>query len=289
MNATMLVRAEQPQWSAEALPLFVFPRRLAARAEDRTSALRACADRHLPRAGSILFRGFPLEDAHDMQRFAEVFGLSLAQTSAAALLTLARPRRAWLGLSGARASRRTIAIADTRELHLNLPRTLRQRLIHRGLRYRHVFSEQGTRWQDVFQTDSRGAVEVFVHAHGYLPSWLDGGALRLERAGAVVDTSQTGAMFFEDTTPMLLHAQAVAQSYGRTPEVELRHRDGTAVERGLLQELVDVFADCSTEIDLEAGDVLLLDTALTCTILPEVEPALHVGAFALDPADQRSS
>lgn len=278
----MPVRAEEPTWPAEALPLVVFPQHKTGAGSELSAALRACVERHLPRTGSLLFRGFACDyarETRDLRQLAESFPVSVSLAPAGALLAFTQPRRAWLTHAGAPGSVSSLELADSREFYWNLPHTLRGRLLRDGLHYARIFHEDRLPWQDAFQTRGRTAIELFARAHGYSVSWLQGGALRLERAGAVVGYhAPTDALFFEDTIPLLMHARGVASARAElSPEFELRYGDGSAVEDSVIADLLDTFTACATEVELEAGDVLVFDSEVTSLQLAGTAPELHIG------------
>jgi hypothetical protein len=101
----------QPEWSAEPLPLVVFPRRGAGDSGDWMAALRSCIERYLPRVGSILFRGFPVRSAEEFACFAAAFGASRTRDPGDA-----GTGRLWIGCTNAAEANADTLIADTREL-----------------------------------------------------------------------------------------------------------------------------------------------------------------------------
>jgi len=279
-------RAIEPEWSAEVLPLVVFPRSLPALASASTrggrgwsQALRRCAERYLPRVGSILFRGFDVQGAVALERFGELFGASLAPLPAGAILSQNQPGRLWLGCCGESTLRTSLRVADKRELYRCVSPELRMRFTQRGLRYARVLGEAHRRWQDVFETTSRTAVEAWCSAHDLAFAWQPGDTLRLERPGAVIrQHPRTGTPLWADATPLWQLAQGVHEGQtgladvARAPAAfELRYADGSAVEADVVEEILAAFTECATDLDIESGDVLLVDDLVISLWLPAAQ------------------
>jgi hypothetical protein len=131
-NATSVAAAE---WSAEAIPLVVFPGRRQSEIAERAASLRAVAERYLPRFGSMLFRGFQAHRDQDFARFVRTFGASIDVLPAGSIWGEAGSGRMWIACASAVDAGAETLIADNRELLANLSSGLRSRLAQRGLRF----------------------------------------------------------------------------------------------------------------------------------------------------------
>jgi len=130
MTTAVCSRAE----GAEDVPLVVFPVRNHATPSERAASLRACADRYLPRLGSILFRGFRVYGTEDLLRFAAAFRASAALVTADSIWGEAGRGRVWVACTGSAETSVETRIADNRELRSLLSIATRTRLFERGFR-----------------------------------------------------------------------------------------------------------------------------------------------------------
>ena len=248
--------------SHEALPLVVFPRGPSA-AADRAAALRGCAERYLPRVGSILFRGFAVHGAAEFRRFVQGFGACVSTPlHAAALGGFAGPGRLWLGCAAEAAETCRTRIADNRELYANLSVALRTRIIERGLRFVLTLGGQAG-WRDVFQTEDRAQLEAFCRAHGTRFEWLPQDALRIERKGPrLARHPDTGEPSWIDAGPLLHYAWGQTDAALGGATFEVLYGDGARFEPPLGDGIVEAFSASASRVEWEAGDVLLIDGAM---------------------------
>ncbi len=172
----------------------------------------------LTRHGALLFRGFDVHDAHDFERIAravdeelknEYLGTSPRDAitdfvfSASELpgfypipqhcemsFTAHPPRRVFFGclVPPARGSGET-PLCDFRKVWRDLDPALRDRFVGAGLRIVRNYSGPSgggrfdpwklKRWDEMFLTSDRSAVEATCRAEGFEPIWTEGEGLRL--------------------------------------------------------------------------------------------------------------
>jgi hypothetical protein len=241
-NATDWVHA------LERVPMIAFPRSASARSVWHEQA-RACIARFLPRRGSILFRGFDV-DEHAQQRLVAALGGSALPIPAIA---------PWghdgggMALVHCAMQAAPSSLVDLRELYRALPGATRARLVDRGLLYVQRLGRD--RWPQLFVDGE--AVADWCAATDASYEWLRDGSLRLAlRERSVARQLATGALCWSART--LRFASADPHS-GR----ELRHADGSAIAPQLRVDLERALSCVRTVIAWEPGDLLVVDRTLT--------------------------
>jgi hypothetical protein len=274
------------------LPLVVLPRSSEPGVDPLGPALRACSDRYLTRAGSILLRGFGIRDERALRELVSVFadptrsyklgrGRALAGGDAdAASLRNERaygpecPSRLWLCCTDLGQARAVAAIADCREVYRRVCPSIRRRWTERGLLLvRSYGTEVGLPWGKAFETADGSCVERHcVERHclslGIRWEWRNDDGLRLSKVcTAVAVHPLTGeSVWFNDahrcTAPFSEDERGSAPT-SIEPACEVRHADGSRIDPTDLRHVRAAFEASTVVFDWEPGDVLMLDNLLT--------------------------
>lgn len=256
------------------LPLVVFPRLPGADLGNHGASLRLTAERYLPRLGNILFRGFDVQSAEGLRRFAGGFGTALAGAEPHELVELvelgharahagAWPLRTWLSATDAALPGWTF-MADGREVFRALPKSLRARFVDRGLmQVQRITLDAGT---------ERASLEAVCRASGASVEWLEPGvAITRRRLPAVIAHPLTHELVW------LADVLAPARE-GK----ELVHADGSVIEASIKDEIEAAFDDVRVVLEWEAGDVLLLDNLIMSHVHVAPEGRVFTPTLLLD-------
>ncbi|MEY4577845.1 MAG: hypothetical protein RL701_2548 [Pseudomonadota bacterium] len=291
----------------DALPLIVFPRGLGSDSGGLGSALQQCIQRYLPRTGSMVLRGFSVNDERALRGLVAAAG---ELTLAPAALTLVEPcqccarsdrpfvsrvANAWCAkrhapqllhpvcayadgspkhvwfryetppepaeLHTPHELTSSCVVADSREVYGRLSADLRRHVEAKDFcdvlefAAAELSAPQRT-WQEALGTTRRAEVETWCRNRGVAWRWLPGDGLQLRhvRSPSIVHPSTGARLWF---------------SYAHLPPELLRERgqrleyaDGEPVEAALLAEVREAFAASACELELSAGDILLLDNLL---------------------------
>lgn len=160
-------------------------------------------------------------------------------------------------------------IADCRRVYQKIDPEIRQRFADKGWLYVRNFGDGfGLDWRTVFQTDDRAQVEAHCAKTGIEVEWKDGGRLRTRaRRAAVARHPVTGEMtwfnhatFFHVSTlePEVQSALLAEFDVDDLP-TNTCYGDGTPIEPEVLDHLRAVYASETVSFPWEKGDVLLLD------------------------------
>jgi hypothetical protein len=255
------------------LPFVVFPRQRGGALESFAPELHSIISRYLPRAGALLFRGFPVSEDRDFERFVALVGETRCyyeeprrvsphveegpsaecpigtnwghEVLAAALepsSPLAPPAQvwAWCALPG-RGQR--LLLADRRELHRAVPADVRRRWAERGLAY--VLRDEHLR-----PLLTRCLAPVAVHPLTREAVWAQ--PEHAARAGGFGGLRGIASGSGEGS----------ARRGGDATHWTVTHGDGAPLAEQDVHDVNDAVDACRTELCLEARDVLLLDPAL---------------------------
>lgn len=283
----------EPRW-----PLVVFPRSPAARSGDWATAVRHCAERYLPRLGSVLFRGFEVLDASVFRRWVAAFGAPLLEPWGSSCLLRAEcglasaggqdvagdqsgageagtlhhayshtarwPARLWLFCPAE--GPEALCLVDGRDVWQRLPEQARHDLAERGLAYEYrVQPAAGT------GASEQQALLARLRAHGLSCQANEGGVEARQLGSVVLTHSVTRELtWFNQAHLFPAHAREGSpatvrwrDAAGWSWSVRLRHADGGAVDPSLLAAVHDAFEQSRVVVPWEPGDVLLLDNELT--------------------------
>ncbi|MET0266311.1 MAG: TauD/TfdA family dioxygenase [Duganella sp.] len=288
-----------PAAQNSALPVLLTPHTTGCDLASLWQDQREYIDAMLLQAGGVLLRGFEVASVAAFQEFARGYGHALlnyefASTPRSAVsagvytsteypahqhiplhneqaYTREWPMKIWFHCVTAPASGGETPIADSRAIYRAMPPALRERFAQ-GLCYVRNYSEDfDLSWQQVFQTDSRAAVEAFCQRAAIECQWKDDGELRtLQRCQGVERHPVTGEMVWFNQAH-LFHASNL-QAEVRESLVDLLgvdnlprnvcFADGSPIADGLLDEVRAVLAANTVIFPWQTGDILMLDNML---------------------------
>lgn len=274
-------------------PLVVFPRSPAARSGDWAAAVRGCAERYLPRMGSVLFRGFDVLDAPAFRCWVAAFGAPVVEPWGSSCLlrgaceaagasvasgpgtvgslhhayshTARWPAKLWLQCPAARGPE-VLYLVDGRDVWQRLPEHVRRRFAERGLAYQYEVRSASPgpaeneqlmarlRAQGLScEMNQRGGVEARQHGPVVLAHSLTRELTWFNQAHLFPSRSRVGSSA----------ALRWRDAAGRSWSASVRHADGSAVDPSLLAAVQGAFEQAQLVVPWEPGDVLLLDNELT--------------------------
>jgi len=164
-------------------------------------------------------------------------------------------------------------LADSREMFRRLDPALRRRLARVGLLYvRHFTDGLDVDWRQFFRTDDRERVEESCRAAGLACRWRDDGGLSTERrAPAVALHPRTGeAVFFNQILahhaaclpPEVRASLEALFGRGRLPRNVL-FGDGEPIPDEVVGDIRALYDEIAVTFTWQAGDVVLVDNMLT--------------------------
>ncbi|HVZ39808.1 MAG TPA: TauD/TfdA family dioxygenase [Candidatus Kapabacteria bacterium] len=286
--------------SPDALPLVMRPAVHGIDLIEWIAANRAYADALLHLHGALLFRGFNLRTADDLERFiGAASGTPMAYTERSSPRSAVgrniytsteypadRPifphnensyahiwplRIFFLCVSPASRGGGT-PLADCRSVLARIPAVIRDSFVERGVLYLRTFTPGlGVSWQTVFQTDDRARLGDDLARAGYSAEWLEGGGLGTRRIGpAVLRHPHTGeavwfnhaAFFHISTLEPDLQADLLEQCGEERLPTNTRYGDGAPIDASVAGELRDAYRDRMRFFQWEPGDLLMVDNML---------------------------
>jgi alpha-ketoglutarate-dependent taurine dioxygenase len=267
----------------------------------------------LRKVGAILFRGFPLDDAASFNEFFSAFpdhqggyaggtsqrnavsGRVMESTVAPADRVIpihqemayspSYPRRiAFFCELPSRIGGET-PICDMRMLTRDMPRTLHDNVLNRGLRYWRHFRNPNyatgvleldivhRTWQEAFQTDDRDLIERQVRTMGSDMAWCETGLLISNPSAGFVMHPETGENIWFNSiggynfTKRVIGeriAKLYEEYYGvnRTMPFGVTYGDGEPIDLDDVGPLYDVTEKIQVALPWQKGDVYLLDNIL---------------------------
>lgn len=285
----------------EGVPLRVSPLTPGISLEQAAGAIREFVDHRLEKDGGILFSGFSQPGVEGFQSFAGSFGHPLlsyefgstprSQVTGKGVYTSTEypahrsiplhneqayttdwPMRIWFYCAQAAEQGGETPIADSREVYRRIDPALRRRFSERGLTYvRNYGNGLDVDWQQVFNTDSAEAVEVFCRRQGIEVTWKDDGCLRTaQRCQAVARHPRTDdPVWFNQAH--LFHLSALDEEMqailletvgeDNLPR-NVYYGDCSAIEASALDEVRGVLDECRVVFPWRSGDILMLDNML---------------------------
>ena len=283
------------------LPLVVEPAVENLRLTDWCAVNRAYLERQVLHHGSILFRGFQIDDASEFEKVIEsVSGDALeyrerssprSRVSGNIYTSTDYPagqrifphnehsysttfplRIFFCCLIPANGGGET-PISDCRKVLNRIPTSIRQRFEKKNWLYvRNFWDGFGLPWQKVFQTTDRAQVEKYCHENDIQCEWGDGDRLRTRQTRpAVVQHPRTGedvwfnhATFFHVSTLELEVREPLLNGF---KEEDLPNNtyygDGTPIEQPVLDELRAAYLEEEVVFTWQQGDLLMADNMLT--------------------------
>ena len=196
MNSITARTAPEALAIEDGVPLKVSPLTPDTGLEQVAGAIRELVEHRLEKDGAILFRGFSAPGVEGFQSFSGSFGHPLlsyefgstprSQVTGKGVYTSTEypahrsiplhneqayttewPMRIWFYCARAAEQGGETPIADSREVYRRIDPALRRRFSERGLTYvRNYGNGLDVDWQQVFNTDSAEAVEVFCRRQG---------------------------------------------------------------------------------------------------------------------------
>jgi alpha-ketoglutarate-dependent taurine dioxygenase len=297
VNASALVRARTVEGI---LPLLFEP---AAPPVDLVSwarANRGLLERELLAHGALLFRGFALADASDLDAFIravseepleyterssprhQVHGRIYSSTDYPPDQPIffhnensyqsAWPMKLFFLCETPAIEGGGTPLAANREIGAKIAAPIRQRFERDGVLYLRNYSERlGLSWQQVFQTADKTDVEGYCRTHDIATEWLAGDRLRTTHRGpAIVAHPRTreplwfnhGAFFHVTTLPAPVRQRLLEE----LPVAELPQHtfygDGSEIEASVMDEIRGAYQSSSSTFAWQRGDLLMLDNML---------------------------
>lgn len=164
-------------------------------------------------------------------------------------------------------------LVDSREVLKRLDPDLVSEFRERGVAYRRRYEAGvGLSWQKVFGTDSRSGVEAICAEQGLEFRWGAGDVLHTTAVRpAVIEHPATGDLSWFNQAqhwhPRCLDEdirEAVLEIYGPDDlPRDCRYGDGTPIEDGVMDQILDAYQALERQFDWASGDVLIVDNILS--------------------------
>ncbi len=164
-------------------------------------------------------------------------------------------------------------IADSRAVLRRLDPRVRERFERTGVMYVRNYGEGiDLPWREVFQTDSRAAVDAFCRSAGLELEWLGEDRLRTRQVcQAVAAHPSSGERLWFNQAHLFhvtsLPAEILEPLLATVAEADLPRNtyygDGSPIEADVLAEIRAAYREESVAFAWQEGDVLLLDNMLT--------------------------
>lgn len=261
---------------------------------------RALLESKLHRHGGILFRGFPLQEPGDLERFIQAFSgesLEYKERSSPRTAVSGRiytstdyppthpiflhnensyqsqwPLRIFFLCRQPAEGGGETPIADCRRVLQRIDPEIRERFARQGWMYVRNFGDGfGLPWQTVFQTSDTAEVEKHCRKSGIEVEWKDGNRLRTRAVRpALAKHPVTGetvwfnhATFFHAST---LEPEVLAALHAEFGDSELPtntfYGDGAPIEPEVMEHLREAYRRETVSFPWQRGDLLLLDNML---------------------------
>lgn len=282
------------------LPLLIEPAvqglNLAAWAENN----RALLDEKLLHHGGILFRGFSLPEAADLEQVIQaVSGESLEYRERSSPRSAVAgniytstdyppshpiflhnensyqsvwPLKIFFLCRQAALERGETPIADVRRVARHISPEIRERFAQKGWMYVRNFGDGfGLSWPTVFQTDDRSAVEAHCAKNEIEVEWKDGNRLRTKAVRpALSKHPKTGeavwfnhATFFHISTLEKDIREGLLAEFGETDlPANTYYGDGSPIEPDVMEHLREAYRRETVSFPWQKGDLLLLDNMM---------------------------
>ncbi len=277
--------------TAEAGPMDIF-----AWVEAQRPVLEQALERH----GGILFRGFGLEGAADLQRFIQAVAgeaLEYRERSSPRSAVEGRiytstdyppqypiflhnensyqsiwPLKVFFFCQTPAALGGETPIADCRQVLARLDPEVRRRFADKGWMYVRNFGDGfGLDWPQVFQTSDRDAVTEHCRKSGIAVEWKDGNRLRTRAVRpALARHPRTGeelwfnhcTFFHVSTLAADIREELLAIFDEEDLPTNTFYGDGTPIEPDVLAHLRSAYDQSTLRFPWQKGDLLLLDNML---------------------------
>ena len=164
-------------------------------------------------------------------------------------------------------------IADCRRIYQAISSEIRECFVRQGLMYvRNYGTGLDLTWQEVFQTSNKAMVEEYCRQAGMEFEWVGEDQLRTRQTAPVVETHpRTGELVWFNQAHLFHVSRLSAEvrewllnAYGeQNLPRNVYFADGSAIDAGMLDEIMQVYSDHSIVFPWREGDVLMLDNMLT--------------------------
>jgi len=164
-------------------------------------------------------------------------------------------------------------IADARRVYQFLSPELRDRFLHKQLRYiRNYTRGLDVSWQDFFQTGDRTVVEAYCRQAGIEWEWRPNDGLRtVQVRPAIAQHPKTGEWLFFNQ--IFLHHLSCLEPAVQDSLLSLfgadnlprqvEYGDGTPIEAADIEAIQAIYQRVTVQFPWQQGDILLLDNMLT--------------------------
>lgn len=163
-------------------------------------------------------------------------------------------------------------IADSGQVFERIDPRIRERFVKNGVMYLRNYREGiDLPWQEVFDTTSKSAVEVYCQRVGMEYEWQSGNRLRTrQRCQAVATHPRTGKLVWFNQAH-LFHASSLERRFYDSlleefGEADLPRNvffgDGAHIEPSVLDQIRAAYAQEETVFSWQARDILVLDNML---------------------------
>lgn len=208
------------------------------------------------------------------------------------------PRRLWFLCVKPAPSGGATPIASSRAAWDRIPSRLRDRFERRGVEYRRRFGPHlDLSWQEAFQTNDRATVEAECRRQGMRYTWLDGARLvtSVVRPATILHPRE-GRVWFNQAhlfhtaslAPDVREALLKAVSEDALPRAAY-YGDGTPIADDDIATIGAAYDAAATDIDWQAGDVLLVDNEATAHGRRPFRGLRRVVVAMSDPSDSPTS
>jgi len=260
---------------------------------------RELIERELGKHGALLFRGFNLASAAELERFAKVIcpelfsdnGEHLRQAVSSGIYTpvfypadkkllwhnensfnLQWPMKIWFCCSKPADHGGETPIVDSRKVFESISSGTRERFIRKGAMYVRNYGESlGLSWQKVFQTTSREEVEERCRKEKIHFEWKDGGRL-VTRAirPAVGKHPRTGEMVWFNQAQHW-HLSCLDRTTRESLQALYKEQDlprncyygdGSPIDDSEMDEILEVYRKLEISFPWQKWDILMLDNML---------------------------
>lgn len=162
-------------------------------------------------------------------------------------------------------------IADCRKVFERIDPKIRQRFIEKGWMLVRNFSDRlSFKWQSVFQTEDKSAVEAYCREAGIETEWR-GDRLRTRQVRlAVAQHPVTGEMVWFNHAAFF-HVSTLEPSMRKVLLAELKeddlpnntyYGDGSPIELSIIEEVREAYRRETVSFPWQEGDILMLDNML---------------------------
>jgi alpha-ketoglutarate-dependent taurine dioxygenase len=159
-------------------------------------------------------------------------------------------------------------IADERKLLTSLKKETVMKFRDKKIQYlRNTIPGVGLNWQTIYQTDDKAEVNRYLNAHGFKYAWLDDDHLRVRwTLPAFQKHPLTGEDLWFNHMYFGLkeHYQAEVLEYFSEEDLPFAtyYGDGSQIERAVIEEFKEFYANHSIVFKWQKDDFLLLDNMM---------------------------